>query len=119
MLDASAGCDLPTHTSARVQVAQLLRIADSPNRLHEALSDVERDDRDRSPIGTEEHRTWVPVDLHEPYAADTQTLALSRPPDEQPRHAVGPVDGPRERHRLAAAIGVGDDVGGEQTNEPL
>ena len=49
-------------TGPRVEVTQLVRIADGADGLDQSLGDVERDDQDEPPIVAEEHRPGLPVD---------------------------------------------------------
>src|SRR6266540_2922254 len=50
-------------TRSRRQVAQLLRVADGPDRLDLIVHEVERNRRQRPTVGVDEDRPGLPVDL--------------------------------------------------------
>jgi hypothetical protein len=100
-------------------VAQLLGIGDGVDGLDQSVGDVERDDQDGPPIVAEEQRPGLAVDLGEPHLLGAQELEPGSEPGQQPGDPLAPVHRPRERLGFPATVGVGDDVRGQQANEPL
>src|SRR4029450_11916928 len=106
-------------TRSRRQVAQLLRVADGPDRLDLIVHDVERNHRQRPPVGVDEDRPGLPVDLEVSGPDHAPLQSLLRGPEQQTGDVVAAVHGLREGGCLAAAVPVRDDVGGEQREEAV
>src|SRR5215510_5885595 len=99
-----------------VEVAELVRVGDGPDRDDLATGDVERDDEHRPRRAIEEHSTRLTVDLSHPpldRAERFGPIVAEEPDDPFP-----PVHRARESRAFAAAVGVEDDVGREQIHKP-
>jgi hypothetical protein len=82
-------------------MAQLVRVDDLADRLHDAVSDVEREHVGQAAVGVEADRTGLPVDLRAANV-DAELLHLLAEPAEQLGDALAAVDRARPRRRLAA-----------------
>src|SRR5262249_53579254 len=74
------------------EVVQLVRVDHGPDRLYEAVGDVERDHVDDPPFGVEHESSGLSVDLV-PLQGDPQLPELAAPAGEQT--AAPPAPDPR------------------------
>jgi hypothetical protein len=98
-------------------VRELVGIRHSTQRLHEVFGDVERDRDDEHPLGIEEQRARLTVDLGEVQSVDPQAPTSGGALPQEPRNALAPVDRARERERLPTAVRVGGDIGGKEIDQ--
>jgi hypothetical protein len=99
-------------------VAELVRVHDRADGLHEAVGDVERDDGDEPPVWGQEAGPRLLVDL-DTLCRQAGALPLLDPSCEHPPDVLAPEDRTWDRRRLAAPVAVEDDVWGKQFGDCL
>ena len=95
---------------------EFVRVDYGPDRLHQAVGDVERENADDAPVGVVGDRAGLAVDPGR-LEADAPLRAQAGQPEHEPGHPVPPVDRPGHRPRLAAAVAGHDHVRREQLEQ--
>lgn len=99
-------------------MAQLVGVDDGPDRMHQAIGDVEGEDVDDPAVGVVADRPGLAVDPGQ-LDTDPQRRSPAVQPEQEPGDPVPSVDGLGHRPRLAAAVADHDHVGREQVEQAV
>jgi len=99
-------------------VLELVGVDHRANRLHQAVSDVERKDAGHPAVGVVGHRAWLAVDQGR-HAAGTLLLRPAGQPEQEPGDPLRPVQRFAPGLALAATVADHDYVGGEEFEQAV
>jgi hypothetical protein len=102
-----------------IEVPELVGIADGPHGLHETIGNVERHNDNGSSLGIHQHCPGLPVYFDLSDVAHTQAVRQSPEVEGETHHFLSAINRAGDRRCLAAPVAVGDDVGGEQTDQAV
>jgi len=99
-------------------VPELVGVDHGPDRLHQAVGDVDREHTDHPAFGVVGHRARLAVDPSR-LGVGARLLRPAEQPEQKPGDAFRPVQRIAQRRALAAAVADHDHVGGEEFEQAV
>jgi hypothetical protein len=96
---------------------ELVGVDHGPDRLDQAVGDVQRDYAEHAALRVVGDRTRLAVDPGQ-LAVRAQLLAAAAQPEQEPGDPFGPDQRGEQRLALTAAVADHDHVGRQQLNQP-
>jgi len=96
---------------------ELVRVDHGPDRLDQAVGDVQRDYAEHAALCVVGDRAWLAVDPGQ-LAVRAQLLAAAAQPEQEPGDPFRPDQRGEQRLALTAAVADHDHVGRQQLNQP-